>query len=301
MTDAAAEQRVLKLSVVLSGVLGVLAVAVGLLSGSMSIVFDGLVSVIDVAMGGLGLWIARLVARAPTRTFQYGYWHLEPMSLAVYGAMLMVLCVYGFVDALSSLLAGGREVNLGWALGYSVVMTVACLWMYGYERRTNRAARSQFLHLDAQAWLMSALASAALVVAFSIAWGLGSTRYAHLAPLVDPAVLALLSLAMIPIPIRTVRRALGEVLLMTPSDLDVEVRRVMDAAVTRHGFSRYSSHAARVGRGDFIEIHILVPADRAIGTVADLDAIRDEIAQALGASSDSTWLTIDFTTSPAWI
>jgi cation diffusion facilitator family transporter len=301
MTDAAAEQRVLKLSVVLSGVLGVLAVAVGLLSGSMSIVFDGLVSVIDVAMGGLGLWIARLVARAPNRTFQYGYWHLEPMSLAFYGAMLMVLCVYGFVDALSSLLAGGREVNLGWALGYSVVMTVACVWMYGYERRTNRAARSQFLHLDAQAWLMSALASAALVVAFSIAWVLGSTRYANLAPFVDPAVLALLSLAMIPIPIRTVRRALGEVLLMTPSDLDVEVRRVMDEAVTRHGFTRYSSHATRVGRGDFIEIHILVPADHAIGTVADLDAIRDEIAQALGVSSDSTWLTIDFTTSAEWI
>jgi hypothetical protein len=36
MTDVAVEQRVLKLSVVLSGVLGGLAVTLGLLSGSMS-------------------------------------------------------------------------------------------------------------------------------------------------------------------------------------------------------------------------------------------------------------------------
>ena len=55
-------------------------------------------------------------------------------------------------------------------------------------------------------------------------------------------MLALLSPAMVPIPIRTVRRALSEVLLMTPGDLDAEVRRVMDAAVTRHGFSGHSSH-----------------------------------------------------------
>ena len=63
MTDAAIEQRVLKLSIVISGVLGGFAVLLGLLSGSMSIVFDGLFSVIDVAMGVLGLWIARLVTR----------------------------------------------------------------------------------------------------------------------------------------------------------------------------------------------------------------------------------------------
>ena len=73
MTDAAAEQRVLKLSVVLSGVLGVLAVAVGLLSGSMSIVFDGLVSVIDVAMGGSGCgspgwWPGHPLGRSSTAT-----------------------------------------------------------------------------------------------------------------------------------------------------------------------------------------------------------------------------------------
>ena len=159
MTDAATEQRVLKLSIVLSAVLGGFAVALGLLSGSMSIVFDGLFSVVDVAMGLLGLWIARLVAREANRTFQYGYWHIEPMSLAFYGGMLMVLCVYAFFDALASLLFWGREVDLGWAIGYSLIMTAACFWMYFYQRRTNRAANSQFLHLDSQGWLMSALAT----------------------------------------------------------------------------------------------------------------------------------------------
>jgi cation diffusion facilitator family transporter len=300
VTDSVLEERVLRLSVVLSGVLGGFAVALGLLSGSMAIVFDGLFSVVDVAMGVLGLWIARLVTREANRTFQYGYWHIEPMSLAFYGGMLMVLCVYAFFDALGALLDGGRDVELGWAMGYAVIMTAACFWMYFYERRTNRAANSQFLHLDAQGWLMSALSTAALVVAFAIAWALGFTSYADLAPYVDPAVLALLSLALIPVPIRTVRKALREILLMTPGDLDAEVRAVMDEVVARHGFDGYSSYATRVGRGQFIEVHILVPPDRRISTVGDLDAIREEVAQALEASSEDTWLTVDFTASDSW-
>jgi predicted Co/Zn/Cd cation transporter (cation efflux family) len=300
LVNATIEQRVLKLSVLLTAALGGFAVVLGLLSGSMSIVFDGLFSVVDVAMGVLGLWIARLVTRKENRTFQYGYWHIEPMSLAFYGGMLMVLCVYGFVSAVGSFMAGGQEVELGWAIGYSLIMSAACFGMFFYEKRTNRAANSEFLHLDAQGWLMSALATTALVVAFAFAWVLGLTPYAHLAPYVDPAVLGLLSLAMVAMPIGTVRKALTEILLMTPTDLDEAVCAVMDDVIERHGFTSFTSYAAKVGRGEFIEIHIVVPADRQLGTVVDLDAVREEIADALGPHGADTWLTVDFTGSAEW-
>ena len=146
MPDAVTEQRVLKRSVLLAAVLGSFAVVLGLLSGSMAIVFDGLFSVVDVAMGLLTLWVARLVMRPENRTFQYGYWHIEPMTLALYGGMLMVLCVYGFIDAVGSFLAGGQEVELGWAIGYSLAMTAACFGMYllreAQEPRRRLGARS---------------------------------------------------------------------------------------------------------------------------------------------------------------
>jgi cation diffusion facilitator family transporter len=300
MTDAELEQRVLKLSTALSGVLGGFALMVGLVTGSMSILFDGLFSIIDVSMGILGVWMARLVTREATKRFQYGFWHIEPMSLAFYGGMLMVLCLYGFVDAISALLDGGRVVDLGPAIAYTVVMTAACLAMYLYERRTNRAANSQFLHLDAQGWLMSALGTAALLVAFVVAWGLGFTSFAHLAPYADPGILAILCAVLLPIPIRTVRQALTEILLMTPDTLDEQVNQVMEVVVARHGFSGYTSYAAKVGRGAFIEIHILVPPDWQFGSVAEVDAIREEIAAALGNEHEHTWLTVDFTAQESW-
>lgn len=80
MTDAELEQRVLKLSIMLSGVLGGFALVVALVTGSMSTLFDGLFSIIDVSMGILSLWMARLITREATRRFRDGFWHIEPMS-----------------------------------------------------------------------------------------------------------------------------------------------------------------------------------------------------------------------------
>jgi len=300
MTHADTEQRVLKLSVYLTVLIAALGVVLGLVSGSMSIVFDGLFSVIDVAMSLLALWVARLVTCEENRTFQYGYWHIEPITLALNGGMLMVLCVYAVINAVGSFMAGGQDVELGWAIGYSVVMAAIAFGMYFYEKRANLKAKSEFLHLDAQSWLMSALSAAALLVAFLFAWVIGGTRFAYLAPFVDPAILALLSLFMIALPIRTVRQAISEILMITPTDLDTKVRAVMDELVIRHAFTSYTSYSAKVGRGRFIEIHIVVPPDRPIGTVADLDALRAEIGTALGGPGPDQWLTIDFTAEERW-
>ncbi len=82
MPQAAAEQRILKLSIAVTVFVALFGVLFGLLSGSLSIVFDGMFAAIDAAMSGLALFVARLVGReGDNRRFQFGYWHIEPMVL----------------------------------------------------------------------------------------------------------------------------------------------------------------------------------------------------------------------------
>lgn len=300
MEHAKREQRVLYHSTVATVLFAVAGVALGIVSGSMSITFDGLFSFIDVAVSLLALGAARLVTRDTDRRFQYGYWHLEPMVLAFNGGMLILLSVYAAVDAVRSLLAGGQTVDTTWAIGYAAVATLLASGMYLYERNANRRLGSEFLALDSKSWLMTVVVSAAMLVAFVFAWALGATEYGSLAPYVDPAVLGLLSLILIGVPVQTVRSAISEVLRITPSELDAEVREVMDCLVEQHGFDGYTSYASKVGRGRFIEVNILLQPDRQIGTVASLDAVRTEIAEALDAHWPHTWLTVEFTADERW-
>lgn len=63
---------------------------------------------------------------------------------------------------------------------------------------------------------MSALLSAALFLAFAIGYGLTGTAHQWIAPYIDPAVLALVCLIIIPMPLGNVKQALADILLVTP-------------------------------------------------------------------------------------
>ncbi|MBN9490941.1 MAG: cation diffusion facilitator family transporter [Alphaproteobacteria bacterium] len=302
MPDAVAEQRILKLSIGVTIVLALFGLAFGLVSGSLSIVFDGVFSVIDAAMSGLALFVSRLVTRqTENRRFQFGFWHIEPMVLAFNGGTLMLLCFYAFVNAIGSFLAGGRQLAFDWAMAYAVVVCAGCFGMYFYQRRANRRIGSDFVQLDAQSWLMSALITSALLVAFLAAIMAKGTSFDPWLPYVDPVVLAVLSLCLIFVPVRTVRRALTEILLITPPDLDEHVRSVMKRVVEEYRFLSFTSYVAKVGRAQFIEIHIAVNPKWPVDSVATADAVRREIAEALGGEGPDRWLTIDFTADPHWL
>jgi cation diffusion facilitator family transporter len=302
MPEAVAEQRILKLSIGVTVVLALFGLLFGLVSGSLSIVFDGVFSVIDAAMSGLALFVSRLVTReTDNRRFQFGFWHIEPMVLAFNGGTLMLLCFYAFVNAVGSFLAGGRHLAFDWAIVYAVVVCSGCFGMFFYQRAANRRIGSDFVHLDAQSWLMSALITSALLVAFLLAVAVEGTRFDPWLPYVDPVVLAVLSLCLVFVPIRTVRKALTEILLITPPELDEHVRSVMKRVVEEYRFKSFTSYVAKVGRAQFIEIHIAVDPDRPIDSIATADVVRREIAEAIGGDGPQRWLTIDFTADPHWL
>src|SRR5579872_4485608 len=202
MPVAAAEQRMLRISIAVTIVVSAFGVLFGLLSGSLSIVFDGVFAAIDAAMSGLALFVSRLVSReSNNRRFQFGYWHIEPMVLAVNGGTLMLLCFYAFINAVDSFLAGGRQLDFGWAIAYAVIVCSVCFGMGAFEFRANRRIASDFVRLDAQSWLMSAAVTSSLLVAFAIARSLRDSAWGYLTPYADPVVLALLTLALVFVPI----------------------------------------------------------------------------------------------------
>ncbi|MDF9442112.1 MAG: hypothetical protein ABS96_04615 [Lysobacteraceae bacterium SCN 69-123] len=70
--------------------------------------------------------------------------------------------------------------------------------------------------------------------------------------------------------------------------------------VAEHGFEGFTRHVAKIGRMQFIEIHVLTRPDARLGSIGDVDRLRDTIANRLDARSGRFWLTIDFTSDPAW-
>jgi predicted Co/Zn/Cd cation transporter (cation efflux family) len=173
--------------------------------------------------------------------------------------------------------------------------------MFFRQRRANRTIESELIGLDTKSWLMSSCISSALLLAFSIAWGLEGTRYRYITPYIDPGVLALLTLVLIPMPLGTVIGAVKEVLLITPDDLDRTLRELMQTLTSDYGFVSHSHYATRVGRGLFVEVHIVLPEAMEHAGIRQLDLIRDKISHAVGEPGPDRWLTVAFTRDPRWL
>ena len=291
------EAGLLKGSIAATIIIAGAGVVIGLLSGSMSIVFDGLFSSIDAVVTVVTLVVARLLASEGNHRFQYGYWHLEPLVLALNSSVLVLLCGYAFLNAVQGLMTGGNALHLDMGVVYAGTVAAICFSMVVTLRRANTRIESELIGLEVQSWMISGVITLALLIAFAGAIAIKGTAYEHLTPYVDPAVLAVLAPAVMLAPLRTARQAFAEIFLITSREMDADVKAAAAAAVAKHGFTNFKSYAVEVGRARFIEISFLVPADR-VGRVSDFDAIRHEIADELGGVGPEQWLTIVFTGDP---
>ena len=303
------EQSLLRLSIIAAVFQAALGIAFGLLAGSESIIFDGFYGLVDATMTMLALLIAKLIAASAERgehnrklveRFTMGFWHLEPMVLGLNATLLVGAAIYALINSARSLMEGGHMIALDYAIVYALISLVAAAAMGAYATIANRRIGSALVALDAKAWWITVAMACALLAAFIFGWAVRGTRLDWVTPYIDPLVLILVCVAVIPMPLGVIRRALADILLVTPSDLKQHVDSVAAGTVQRHGFDSYRAYVARVGRGRQIELFFIVPTQWPAKRLEEWDAIRNEVGEALGEESTDRWLTIVFTTDPEW-
>ncbi|WP_114241437.1 cation diffusion facilitator family transporter [Dyella sp. C9] len=299
--DTSREQQQLRLSIGVTFLVGVACVAVGLGMRSQAIAFDGFYSLVDVVLTAGSLMVSHLVTSEGSRRFQFGYWHLEPLLVVFNASVLTAICSYAAFSALHDLLAGGHELSFGFGAAWAAVMGVASLAMAVLMRRRAVELGSALLQLDANGWFIGGCISVAVLVGFAVGALIRGGSLDHWTRYIDSSVLLLLIIALLPLPLGNLWRALREVLQLAPDDLDQRVRVAMNALVAERGYRGFASYVAKIGRMRFIDIHILVDPAQPLGTMAEVDETRSEIARRLGSDIRAEWLTIVFTGKREWM
>jgi len=296
------ESQVMQLSVWATTGIAAFGIALGVWSSSQAILFDGVFALIDAFMTLLSLCVVRLLARAGSRRFQFGFWHFEPLVVALNGTILLLLCCYAIFNALRGLFSGGSEpVALGVAGFYSGLVCMACMALWAYLQRANRRLNSALVRIDMTSCVMSSCISAALFIGFGAGalaehWGNAALR-----PYVDSLVLLILALGLLPMPAITVYSAMRDVFLVAPVAMHDRVRGAVAGAIKRHGLIDFRSYVAKTGRKYVVEIHILVDGHLRLEMSA-YDLIRQQIARALGDELRlDERMSISFTARPEWM
>jgi cation diffusion facilitator family transporter len=296
------ESTALKISAGANLFFGLLGIGFALLTQSGAILLDGFFSFIGFGIGLLTLKVSGLVERPDDDWFHFGYAYFEPFLNAVRGLILLAVTGYALVSAIISLLHGGREIVPGWALAYAVIAVVGCFTLAWIQRRAARANESPLLDVDAKAWLMDGVLSLVVAGAFLGALLIQGTRWDPVVDYVDPALVVLLVLLVLPVPLKIVADNLGELLRVAPEpEVQAEVKHRFAQAVEGQGFRDTRVRMIAAGRYFYLLNHIRLGSTFRIQRVGELDAIRADIHAALEDLHPRLVIDTVFTEDERWM
>jgi cation diffusion facilitator family transporter len=300
--SARIEQRTLTISLAAVAAVALMSLAWGLAIESDVVILNGVFSLVSLIGSVLYLTAARLVARPADRRFQYGYAHVEPMVNGVNGLLVLVICIYAFINGVEGLRAGGDEVDAGSVVWFGALTGVVSLAIGGYEMRVARRIGSQLVRNDGREWLLDAAFSLVTLVGFAALFVLAEPQRAIWARYADSVLVMLLALLFLPVPIGVLKRSAGELLHVASEDdaITARVEAEMRAIRSEYDIQSHSTHVAQIGRSHLVEVNIVVGPRFALQTVPAQDGLRERIWAAVGRPIHEAWLTINITADPRW-
>jgi len=216
VTPFVAERRALRFSAISASLFAFTGLALGLASGSITILFDSGYSLLSLVLASLSLFALQQARKPADDHYPFGRLTVEPLAVLLKGVVIALVCLFSLVSALWSLAQGGRLVTLDLALMFGVVNVSGCLLTWGWLNRYAKVAKSSLLAAELRQWQMDTWLSAAVMLGFALTWGLTLSPWAHLARFADPVMVLIIAGYFLPMPIRMVKGALRELMFGEP-------------------------------------------------------------------------------------
>jgi predicted Co/Zn/Cd cation transporter (cation efflux family) len=287
--------------VLASSVFAVGSLVWGLLAGSQMIVFDGLYSFVSVVLSLAAAVALRAARQGPDERYPWGREVFEPLTITVKAAALAGLCGYAVVGGIQEIVAGGREIDAGWAVLYGVVATAVGVGVSLVLRRMSRGA-ADIVRAEAAEWMGDALLSIGTLAGFGVALGLQLAGRDDLARYVDPAMIVLTSAIYLRIPVRLFAEGLREVLTMSAGPaLREQVTALVGDVAREWTLAEPAVRLSKVGARLDVDIMFLVGAASTARAVEQFDRVRAELEDRLLRTGLEPSLSVGFTADPRWL
>ncbi|ANO34917.1 cation transporter [Vibrio breoganii] len=213
--ERSSERRILVYSALLTLGFAVSGIVLGNWVGSMVIIFDGAYSLISLALTLLSLLAATLMARPNSKRFPNGLAALEPIVIAIKGAVILGLVCISLYSAIHSVIDGGREIDTSIATLFGLINVIGCAIGWTMLAKKNKDIDSGLIAAEVKQWQMDTLISVAVLLGFVAAWIMLQTSLSPYATYADPVMMLLMAGYFIKVPAVMLKEAISELLYMS--------------------------------------------------------------------------------------
>ncbi|CAA7601703.1 Dimerisation domain of Zinc Transporter [Acididesulfobacillus acetoxydans] len=267
------------LSVASNGILALGKVFVGLWSGSVSIISEGIHSGIDLLASVIALFAVRESGKPADVRHAYGHGKIENVSGTIEAALIFFAALWIILEAIRKISTGVEVDNYGWGLlimgGSTVINFIVSSQLMRVAKKTDSIAlEADALHLRTDVYTSGGVfLGLVLIKVTGWTW-------------LDPLVAILVALLIIKAAYNLTKESF---MPLVDVSLPETEQRVIQGIINRHAQEFVDFHDLRTrkaGAERYIDLHLVVPKYASVARVHDLcDAIEQEIGAALPGAS----------------
>ncbi len=210
------ERLALKISIAGALFMALLGFGFSILTDSEAIFLDGIFSLVNMAMGIVTLKVSQLVFEPSTHRFHFGKAQVEPLLNTTKGLIFIGIIIMAGYAAVQSILNGGRVMVFSWAILYSLIAALGCFAIGFYISNQNKQKPTPLLAVEAKGWMIDGILSSVVLFAFARGYFLNKTAYSAYTVYIDPGLVLVMSIFILPVPYKILKDNLLDLLLGAP-------------------------------------------------------------------------------------
>jgi cation diffusion facilitator family transporter len=275
-----AKTSIAKLSILSNSTLMVMKVAVGIISGSVSILSEAIHSSMDLIAALIAFFSVKVSDNPPDERHPYGHGKIENISGVIEALLILAAAIMIIVEAVKKLIGKPFQLESIW-IG-SLVMFISAVVNYFVSRKLYKVAReTNSVALEADALHLKT----DVYTSLGVAVGLGLILLTGIKWL-DPVVAILVAIFIMRESYFLLRKAFSPLLDTAWGDKDIRFleKKLDDMQVNYHDLRTRAA-----GNYKFVDIHIQLPESESVG---DAHNYCDKIENELKNSYNNLTVTI---------
>ena len=187
---------------------------------------------------------------------------METIFLVIKGITMTSVTVGLIANSINILFHGGRVVAFGIVAWFELVACVLGIAVTIYLKRKNKNIKSPTVEVEMEGWKIDSIVSLGMTAAFFLPIIVPFPWFKSLVPYLDSLLTIILSVVMLPIPVKTVITGIRDLLLISPEEETVEeIKSLVEPIIQESGCSDCLYEIVRTGRKLWISAYITLDKD----------------------------------------
>lgn len=249
-------------------------------TSSQAVLLDAVYDAVEFIMLLPSIFLIPLLYKPSNEKHPFGYLQIESMFVVVKGVTMTAVTLGLIANNIEIMLHGGRTVSFNLVAGFELIASILGVAVFLYLRNKNKAFNSPLVTMEMRGWQIDSIVSLGMTLAFFLPIAVAAPWFDKVTPYLDQIIAVVLSIFMIPAPIKAVITGLRDLFLIPPEEETVDsIKETVEPILYNYGYEKLYYDIVRTGRKLWISVYITFDRDEI--SISRFKVIQNDCIRAL--------------------